>query len=85
MFLGFTKCGQYVVSYTCTMDADHQSVLPVCTYEYKLQWWWFVPNQPLKKVRNLYIYKKSFLGHLSHSGDLLLCDGVRRRVSVIVR
>lgn len=56
VFLGFTKCGQFVVSYTCTMDADHQSVLPVCTYEYRLQWWWFVPNQPLKKVSEVKLF-----------------------------
>ena len=31
------------------------------------------------------IYDRFFLGHLSHSGDLLLWVGVRRRASSVVR
>jgi len=48
VFLGLTKCGQFVVSYTCQMDAMEQTGLPY--YMYKLQWWWFVPSRPLIKV-----------------------------------
>ena len=31
------------------------------------------------------VHEISFLGHLSHSGDLLLWVGVRRRASCVVR
>jgi hypothetical protein len=49
VFLGFTKCGQFVVSYSCQLlvAAEH-STLPV--YVYKLQWWRFIPNSPLHMV-----------------------------------
>ena len=51
VFLGFTKCGQFVMSYTCQMDASEQTSLPF--YLYKLQWWWFVPSKPLVKVSSV--------------------------------
>ena len=49
VFLGFTKDGQFVISYSLQVDTDENTgFLPV--YVYNLQWWWFIPYKPLKKV-----------------------------------
>lgn len=55
VFLGFTKCGQFVVSYSCQLlvAAEH-STLPV--YVYKLQWWRFIPNSPLHMVSEVRLF-----------------------------
>lgn len=56
MFLGFTKDGQFVISYSLQVDTDENTgFLPV--YVYNLQWWWFIPYKPLKKVKKK---KKAF-------------------------
>ncbi|KAL4238832.1 protein ubiquitination [Mactra antiquata] len=54
VFLGFTKCGQFIVSYTCHMDAEEITGLPY--YVYYLQWWWFVPSRPLIKVSEVQLF-----------------------------
>ena len=43
--------------------------------------------QIIKDIHSTYIYVTNsfFLGHLSHSGDLLLWVGVRRHASSVVR
>ena len=48
VFLGFTKCGQFVLSYTHHVEADEHTAYPI--YVYRLQWWRFVPYKRLRKV-----------------------------------
>lgn len=49
VFLGFSKSGQFVLSYTLHVEQDEQTAYPV--YVYRLQWWHFVPYKRLRKVR----------------------------------
>jgi len=49
VFLGFTKNGQFVLSYTLNVEADEHTAYPI--YAYRLQWWHFVPYKKLRKVR----------------------------------
>ncbi len=48
VFLGFTKNGHFVLSYTLHVEADEHTAYPI--YVYRLQWWRFVPYKRLKKV-----------------------------------
>ncbi|KAH3853973.1 DDB1- and CUL4-associated factor 15-like [Dreissena polymorpha] len=79
VFLGFTKCGQFVVSYTCHMDAEEQSGLPC--YMFKLQWWWFVPSRPLVKVSEVQLF-----GEVEILQDLyiMFCEWPEDRTQVVV-
>ncbi|XP_060075439.1 uncharacterized protein LOC132555113 [Ylistrum balloti] len=54
VFLGFTKCGQFVVSYSCQMMSDEHLGFP--SYNYALQWWKFIPNSPLRKVSEVKLF-----------------------------
>ncbi|XP_052766190.1 DDB1- and CUL4-associated factor 15-like [Mya arenaria] len=79
VFLGFTKCGQFVVSYTCQMDAEERTGLPY--YMYKLQWWWFVPNRPLVKVSEVQLFgEQEILCDLY----ILFCEWPEDRTQVVV-
>lgn len=56
IFLGFTKCGRYVLSYTsdCGEDDDFSF------YTYHLYWWEFNLHSRLKQVKqNEFIYRRS--------------------------
>ena len=55
--MGFSRCGQYVLSYTVQLEADEHTAYPV--HVYRLQWWHFVPLKPLEKVTkfSLLFYK----------------------------
>ncbi|XP_013412885.1 DDB1- and CUL4-associated factor 15 isoform X2 [Lingula anatina] len=54
VFLGFTKDGQYVLSYTVTVEADEHSAYPI--YVYRLQWWLFLPHKPMTKVSEVRLF-----------------------------
>ncbi|CAI9729531.1 Hypothetical predicted protein [Octopus vulgaris] len=63
VFLGFTKDGQFVISYSLQVDTDENTgFLPV--YVYNLQWWWFIPYKPLKKK---YVFLKMELNQIFSS------------------
>ena len=48
VFLGFTRNGQFVLSYTVSLEADVASPLP--THVYRLQCWHFMPYHQLNLV-----------------------------------
>ena len=48
IFLGFSKNGHFVLSYTFHVEADEHTAYPI--YVYRLQWWRFRPYKLLKKV-----------------------------------
>uniref|UniRef100_A0A3P9K7V7 DDB1 and CUL4 associated factor 15 n=1 Tax=Oryzias latipes TaxID=8090 RepID=A0A3P9K7V7_ORYLA len=52
IFLGFTKCGRYVLSYTsdCGEDDDF------CFYTYHLYWWEFNLHSRLKQVHHVRLF-----------------------------
>nr|CAD7448144.1 unnamed protein product [Timema bartmani] len=54
VFLGLSKCGQFLLSYTYTADMD---VVPFNTvYKYRLHWWTFVPHQKSRKVAEVMLF-----------------------------
>lgn len=56
VFLGFTKDGQFIISYSLQVDTDENTgFLPV--YVYNLQWWWFIPCKPLKKISEVRLFE----------------------------
>ncbi|PIK57237.1 hypothetical protein BSL78_05874 [Apostichopus japonicus] len=65
VFMGFSKDGQFVISYTLVLDFGEDSAMPC--YSYKLHWWKFRDRQPMVKA----IPQKS---SLLASSFLLLCS-----------
>uniref|UniRef100_UPI00398E97B9 DDB1- and CUL4-associated factor 15 isoform X2 n=1 Tax=Pristiophorus japonicus TaxID=55135 RepID=UPI00398E97B9 len=55
IFLGFTKCGRYVLSYTRDVPEQEFDELPY--YVYYLYWWKFNIHDKLKKVRQVHLFK----------------------------
>ena len=49
VFLGFSRDGQFVLSYT--MQVEVNNVVPVAGNSYRLQCWLFTPYRPLRLVR----------------------------------
>ncbi|XP_077484393.1 uncharacterized protein LOC144094325 isoform X2 [Amblyomma americanum] len=62
IFLGFLG-GQWLLSYVA--EPDSSSLLPLCCY--RLQWWLFLPGQPLHMVRETVLF-----GGLSLEVQLLI-------------
>lgn len=54
VFLGFTKCGQFLLSYTHSCDTDDHTLQMV--HRYRLHWWVFVPYAPLRKVAEVFLF-----------------------------
>ncbi|XP_063606430.1 uncharacterized protein LOC134781245 [Penaeus indicus] len=54
IFLGFTKCGQFVLSYTHSCDTDDHTLQMI--HRYRLHWWVFVPYAPLRKVAEVMLF-----------------------------
>ncbi|XP_014676554.1 PREDICTED: DDB1- and CUL4-associated factor 15-like [Priapulus caudatus] len=54
VFLGFTKNGQFLLSYTLQVDAEEHTAYPI--YLYRLHWWLFVPHRELKKVATVRLF-----------------------------
>ncbi|XP_076030743.1 uncharacterized protein LOC143018969 isoform X2 [Oratosquilla oratoria] len=54
IFLGFTKCGQFVLSYTHSCDTDDHTLQMI--HRYRLHWWLFVPYAPLRKVAEVMLF-----------------------------
>ncbi|XP_067004415.2 uncharacterized protein [Anabrus simplex] len=54
VFLGLSKCGQFLLSYTITTELD---VIPLNTlYKYRLHWWSFSPPQKSRKVSEVMLF-----------------------------
>ncbi|XP_045622574.1 uncharacterized protein [Procambarus clarkii] len=54
VFLGFTKCGQFVLSYTHSCDTDDHTLQMI--HRYRLHWWVFIPYAPLRKVAEVMLF-----------------------------
>lgn len=65
IFMGFTMCGQFFVSYTERMCEDLFPLSCFASYEYELYLWRFVPGQKLQFVSKHKIFK-----HLKSPGVL---------------
>ncbi|XP_033636213.1 DDB1- and CUL4-associated factor 15-like [Asterias rubens] len=56
VFLGFSKDGQFVLSYTLNVDADDPTSFPA--YIYQLYWWRFRDNKPMLKVSEVRLFSE---------------------------
>ncbi|XP_037094510.1 uncharacterized protein LOC119114506 [Pollicipes pollicipes] len=55
IFLGFSKCGQFVISYTQSTEFDETSMIYM-QFRYRLHWWIFVPHQKLRKAAEVTLF-----------------------------
>ncbi|XP_038068426.1 DDB1- and CUL4-associated factor 15-like [Patiria miniata] len=56
VFLGFSKDGQFVLSYTLNVDVEDHTSFPV--YIYQLFWWRYRDNQPMYKVSEVRLFNE---------------------------
>ena len=61
--MGFSKCGQFLLSYTQT-EADIDLIDPHLQYHYRLHWWLFVPYRRAKKVAEISLFNQVAGGNL---------------------
>ncbi|KAK7872737.1 hypothetical protein R5R35_011872 [Gryllus longicercus] len=54
VFLGMSKCGQFLLSYTYTTEWDVMSFNTV--FKYRLHWWAFTPHQKARKVSEVMLF-----------------------------
>ena len=60
IFMGFSKCGQFLLSYTQTeADVDLVTLVPHFHYHYRLHWWLFVPYRRAKKVAEVTLFSNT--------------------------
>ncbi|KZC11406.1 DDB1- and CUL4-associated factor 15 [Dufourea novaeangliae] len=50
--MGLTQCGQFLLTYTYTMDVSGNTSL----YKYLLHWWAFTPNHVVRKVAEVTLF-----------------------------
>ena len=55
VFLGFSRCGQFLLSYTQTNTENEQFDLSF-NYYYRLHWWLFVPYAKARKVAEVTLF-----------------------------
>ena len=55
VFLGFSKCGQFLLSYTQTSTENEQFDLSF-NYYYRLHWWLFTPYSKARKVAEVTLF-----------------------------
>lgn len=54
VFLGFTRDGHFLLSYTVQVEVDVNTSAPC--YIYQLHWWHFMPYRPLKKMSEVRLF-----------------------------
>lgn len=50
--MGLTQCGQFLLTYTYTLDVSSNTSL----YKYLLHWWAFTPNRAARKVSEVTLF-----------------------------
>ena len=82
IFMGFSKCGQFLLSYTQTeADVDLVTLVPHFHYHYRLHWWLFIPYKKAKKVAEVTLFSNT-----SAAGNLHIsfCQWPRDNKKVLV-
>ncbi|XP_071853689.1 DDB1- and CUL4-associated factor 15-like isoform X2 [Apostichopus japonicus] len=64
VFMGFSKDGQFVISYTLVLDFGEDSAMPC--YSYKLHWWKFRDRQPMVKVSEIQLFAEEKISLALH-------------------
>ncbi|CAG5136725.1 unnamed protein product [Candidula unifasciata] len=79
VFLGFSKSGQYVLSYSLQVDADTHLAYP--DYTYRLQWWLFIPCKKLKLISEVRLFGEE---NIFHSLFIAYCEWPEDRTKVTI-
>ncbi|KAK7054582.1 DDB1-and CUL4-substrate receptor 15, WD repeat, partial [Halocaridina rubra] len=83
IFLGFTKCGQFLLSYTHSSDADDHTLQMI--HRYRLHWWVFVPYAPLRKVAEVMLFGDQHLQESLHENIFIsVCQWPRDLSKIVV-
>ncbi|GFR97553.1 DDB1-and CUL4-associated factor [Elysia marginata] len=69
VFLGFSKSGQFVLSYSLQIDADEHTAYP--DHVYRLQWWHFVPCKRLQLISEVPLFGEE---NICHSLFIAFCE-----------
>ncbi|CAG7837761.1 unnamed protein product [Allacma fusca] len=56
VFMGFTDCGRYLLSYTARPSENFGVSWGDLTFTYKLHFWLFVPYKPARKVSSILLF-----------------------------
>ena len=57
IFVGFSKCGQFLLSYTqSNADINMADGFLTIKYNYRLHWWLFTPYKRAKKVAEVLLF-----------------------------
>ncbi|EDV23475.1 uncharacterized protein TRIADDRAFT_58134 [Trichoplax adhaerens] len=80
VFLGFTKDGQRLLSYSCNISTN-QSTGFAPVYKYTLYWWNFNLNQPLTKYKSIRLFRDE---EIQQQLKIILCESINDKYTVIV-
>ncbi|KAK6989474.1 DDB1- and CUL4-associated factor 15 [Biomphalaria glabrata] len=79
VFLGFSKLGQFVISYSLQIDADVHSAYP--DHVYKLQWWLFIPCKRLQLISEVRLFGEE---NIFHSLFIAYCEWPEDRTKITI-
>ncbi|XP_059175727.1 DDB1- and CUL4-associated factor 15-like [Physella acuta] len=79
VFLGFSKSGQFVISYSLQIDADEHSLYP--DHVYRLQWWLFIPCKRLQLVSEVRLFGED---NIFHSLFIAYCEWPEDRTKITI-
>ncbi|KAL0275124.1 UNVERIFIED_CONTAM: hypothetical protein PYX00_003083 [Menopon gallinae] len=55
VFMGMTKCGRFLITYTVTTDQDDDEWYAT-VYKYRLHWWSFKPGSQVRKIAEVSLF-----------------------------
>lgn len=79
VFMGFSKDGEFVISYTLLLDFGEDSAMPY--YSYKLHWWKFRDRQPMVKVSEVVLFAEEKINKALH---LAVCSWPTDNTKILV-
>ncbi|KAH9488301.1 hypothetical protein Btru_066899 [Bulinus truncatus] len=79
VFLGFSKSGHFVISYSLQIDADVHSAYP--DHVYKLQWWLFIPCKRLQLISEVRLFGEE---NIFHSLFIAYCEWPEDRTKITI-
>ncbi|XP_012941436.1 DDB1- and CUL4-associated factor 15 [Aplysia californica] len=79
VFLGFSKSGHFVLSYSLQIGADEHSAYP--DHVYRLQWWLFIPCKRLQLVSEVRLFGEE---NIFHSLFIAYCEWPEDRTKITI-
>ncbi|CAL1536438.1 unnamed protein product [Lymnaea stagnalis] len=79
VFLGFSKSGHFVISYSLQIDADDHSAYP--DHVYRLQWWLFIPCKRLQLISEVRLFGED---NIFHSLFIAYCEWPEDRTKIAI-